>query len=226
MGVQHRDDESPNYDILINFLLDRSGSMADSEKAVREHYNAYIKSQAKLPGKARVSLSIFDTIYDEVYSNLPINEVPLLDHRTYFARGGTALLDGLGRLIKTIDAIPNKPSKVVVVVNTDGEENSSREFTLTQVKELVTERQENHDWQFVFVGAGIDAFHGGVSLGMRGHGTFAVAAGPMGQSMGYNHLNTVTSSYRSGAMPTMDMANPDPVPVQPKKKKSSSANTR
>lgn len=186
-------------DILINVLLDRSGSMAHLQTDVIGHYNEFIRSQAKLPGNARVSLVIFDTEYKEVYLDRPINEVPELTNETYFARGGTAYLDAIGRLIRSVDAIKDKPRKVMFVINTDGEENSSKEFKLPDIKDTITERTNNHDWQFVFVGAGIDATAAGTSLGVSQWNTFAVASSPQGMTNTLSTVNLATSNYRSGA---------------------------
>lgn len=185
-------------DILINVLLDRSGSMSHLVNDVIGHYNTYIGQQRGLPGKATVSLVIFDTEYQEVYLGQDINLVPTLTKDTYFARGGTAYLDALGRLIKSVDAIPNKPKKVVFVVNTDGEENSSHEYNAKTIKEMVTERQNNHDWQFVFVGAGIDALKEAAKIGIRNFSTFTTTADAAGMDSSYNTLRSATTDYRSG----------------------------
>src|SRR5260221_8193508 len=89
-------DDHNNGDILINVLLDRSGSMGGKEKDVIGHFNTFIKDQAALPGKAQVSLVLFDDRYEEVYLGRDIKEVPELTNATYFVRGSTALLDAVG----------------------------------------------------------------------------------------------------------------------------------
>lgn len=210
-------------DILINILLDRSGSMAGYETDVIGHYNGYIKEQKELPGKATVSLVIFDDKYQEVYVGKDIKDVPELTKDVYFTRGNTAYLDALGRLVKSVDALKNKPAKVVFVVNTDGYENASRKFTRQQIKEIVTERQSNHDWQFVFIGAGIDAFEAVKDLGYHFTSVMQAAApsaGGIGQ--GFDNLSRSTTQYRSDISSTMDMSQ-EPEPV--KKKKTTTPNT-
>lgn len=191
-------DEGENTDILINVLLDRSGSMSGRENDVIGHYNKFIKEQRAIPGKATVSLVIFDTEYEQVYIDRDINEVPTLTRSTYYARGGTALLDAFGRLIQAVDKVKNKPNKVLFIINTDGEENSSREFTKEKIKELVTERQNNHDWQFLFIGAGIDAFsQGGAGIGLAGFQTFTAGGGTVGASNIGQITNSYTTNYRT-----------------------------
>jgi hypothetical protein len=197
-------------DILINILLDRSGSMGGYEKDVIGHFNAYIDEQKELPGKATVSLVLFDDRYEQVYLGKDIAEVPALTKDTYYVRGSTAYLDALGRLVKSVDALTNKPKKVVFVINTDGYENASREFNRTQIKEIITERTNNHDWQFVFIGAGIDAFESVKDLGFN---FLSVHASPSNANGGvedsYNNLSRSTTNYRSGVTATMDFTNPD-----------------
>ena len=195
-------------DILINVLLDRSGSMGGLETDVIGHYNQYIKDQREQPGKATVSLVLFDDRYEEVYIGRDINEVPELTKDTYYTRGSTAYLDAIGRLILAVDGIKNKPKKVVFIVNTDGLENSSQEFTFNKIKEMVTERHNNHDWQFVFVGAGLDKTQMERTISASGFGSYAVAsATPAGMSSTYSHVTRTTSDYRSGNSISLDMGN-------------------
>lgn len=192
-------DDKKDTDILINVLLDRSGSMSGRESDVIGHYNAFIKDQKPLPGRAAVSLVLFDTHYQEVYLGKDIYDVPPLDSSTYYVRGSTALLDALGRLIMSVDGMTNKPNKILFLINTDGYENSSHEYTKAKVKELIKERQDNHDWQFLFIGAGVDAFseYTGAGLGLNSWQTFTSSNTPQGLSNSSNYSNTVTREYRT-----------------------------
>ena len=154
----------------IAVVLDRSGSMqtvkADTEGGLR----AFLAAQHDAPGDTVVSLYQFDTSYDIVYENTPLAEVPAF---TLIPRGGTALLDAVGRTITTVGAqlaaMPeaDRPGEVIVVILTDGEENSSREFRLDAVKKLITEQQDTYGWQFVFLGADQDAFAAAAGMGIR-----------------------------------------------------------
>lgn len=192
-------DDKTNTDILINILLDRSGSMSGKQSDVIGHYNAFIKEQAALPGKAMVSLVLFDDEYRQVYLNKPIGDVPELDNATYYVRGNTALLDAVGKLIASVDGVKDKPNKVLFLINTDGMENASHEYTKAIVKEMVTERQENHDWQFLFIGAGVDAFseNTGAGLGLKSYQTFTGSSSAAGLSNTNAYSSSYTRSYRT-----------------------------
>lgn len=194
-NIHHTADE--NKGILINVLLDRSGSMSGRESDVIGHYNAFIKEQRSIPGEARVSLVIFDTEYEEVYLNKDIHSVPKLTSTTYFPRGGTALLDSLGKLITSVDAIKDKPEKILFVINTDGFENSSREFNRDQIKALVQERTNNHGWEFLFIGAGLDAFAEAQTYGVAAYSTFTGSNTAAGFYNSTQVLNSVTRTMRT-----------------------------
>lgn len=117
--------------------------------------------------KAVLSLFQFDTEYEKVYENVDVKDVP---EYKLIPRGGTALLDGIGRTINAIgerlDKATEKPDNVVIVIITDGEENSSREFTIDKVKELIKHQEDKYSWSFVYIGAQQDAIEVGGSLGI------------------------------------------------------------
>lgn len=190
-------DEKENTDILINVLLDRSGSMNGRETDTIGNFNSLIAEQKKIPGKVLVSLTQFDDVYEEVYVGKDINEVPKLTSSVYFVRGMTALLDAVGKLIARVDALKDKPEKILFVINTDGQENSSREFNFAKIKELVTERRDNHGWEFLFIGAGLDAFSQGSQMGFNAGQTFTASNSAAGSANTYSYVNSVTSTLRS-----------------------------
>lgn len=164
---------------LIAALLDRSGSMATIKSDTEGGFNAFIEEQRNQPGKVDVTLAQFDTEFDWVYRNVAVADVPLLHLEP---RGGTALLDGMGRLITEVgDELRTRPDHlrpglVVVVITTDGHENSSRLWTKADVRSLITQQQDIYKWKFVFLGANMDAVAVGASYGI-----------PRGQSMSYTH---------------------------------------
>lgn len=190
--------------MLINVILDRSGSMGGLVQSVIEHFNNY-KEEVSHIKNTRMSIYQFDTTYETIAENMPVSEIPDLTKKIYFARGGTALLDAIGRTIRNIDAIADKPSKIVIVINTDGEENSSHEYKFAQIKEMVTERQNNHDWQFVFVGAGLDAFSVGTSWGINSGSTWTTSNTTRGYGDTYTVLAAATTSYAGGQSTFMNM---------------------
>jgi hypothetical protein len=155
---------------LIAVLLDRSGSMESVKSDTEGGFNAFIDTQRGEPGDARVTLAQFDTHYEVVYANRPIGDVPRLDLQP---RGGTALYDALGRLITDVGAelaaLPDdqRPGTVVVVVLTDGHENSSHEWTHDAVSAAIRRQESDYSWAFLFLGANMDAVQIGTALGIQ-----------------------------------------------------------
>ncbi len=153
---------------LIAVLLDRSGSMESVKSDTEGGFNAFVDAQRAEPGEALVTLAQFDTEYEVVYSNRPIADVPRLALQP---RGGTALYDALGRLITDVGAelaaLPedDRPGTVIVVVLTDGHENSSREWTHAAVTAAIKRQENDYAWDFIFLGANMDAVAVGTSLG-------------------------------------------------------------
>lgn len=153
---------------LLAVLLDRSGSMASIKDDTEGGFNTFVDKQ-RLPGKSvGVTLAQFDTEYDVVYANRPIAEVPPLDLQP---RGMTALYDAIGRLITDVGselaASPEseRPGAVTVVVLTDGHENSSQEWTHSAVKAAIKRQEQEYAWDFLFLGANMDAVAVGTSMG-------------------------------------------------------------
>ncbi|HYO04354.1 MAG TPA: vWA domain-containing protein [Mycobacterium sp.] len=153
---------------LIAVLLDRSGSMESIKADTEGGFNAFIAEQAKEPGEARVTLAQFDTEYEVVYADRPIADVPRLRLQP---RGATALYDGVGRLITDVGAAlaarpeAERPGHVIVVVMTDGHENSSIEWTHEAVGAAIKRQESEYSWYFVFLGANMDAVAVGARMG-------------------------------------------------------------
>ena len=127
-------------------ILDRSGSMSGSEKEVINSFNKFIKDQKKIEGKAKVTLVLFDNEYEKPWTKIPLKNTPKLTEELYYVRGMTALNDAIG---KTINEFSNK-KKVIMLIQTDGLENASREFSPQQVKKLIKKKD---NWEFVFIGS-------------------------------------------------------------------------
>jgi len=168
----------------IAVLLDRSGSMGDIKDDAIGGFNCFLKEQKAAGANATLTLVQFDTeSTDVVHESMPILEVPDLNHQTFQPRGGTPLLDALGQTIdstgRALAAIPeaNRPNKVVFVVITDGQENSSHQHTKASVKERIDRQSSQYNWQFVFLGAYQDAFDeaGAVGIAMGNAANFAPA---------------------------------------------------
>lgn len=137
-------------------------------------FNAFIEAQRAVPGEAHLTLVQFDDEHEVVHWRVPIQEVPLLTGETYAPRGATALLDAIGRTVtdlsRRVDALSStaRPERVMVVVQTDGEENASREWTRRQVFQLIRRCRRERGWEFVFLAANQDAIAEGGRMGFPG----------------------------------------------------------
>ena len=153
----------------LYFLLDRSGSMQSIKSDIEGGFAAYLDEQRKAPGEALASLSQFDDVYEVVYADRPLADVPPLDLQP---RHMTALHDAMGRLITDagakLAALPEdqRPGTVVVAIMTDGLENASKEWNAASIKALVTQQTDTYGWQFMYMGADQDAIEVGESLGV------------------------------------------------------------
>ena len=145
------------------FILDRSGSMAGLEADTIGGFNAMIEKQRRQDGKALVSTVLFDGVTEVLHDRVPLDRVPLLTDRTYTVRGCTALLDAVGGAIHHIGNIhkyarrEDVPEKTIFVITTDGMENASRRYSYEKVKQMIARQQKKYGWEFLFLGANIDA---------------------------------------------------------------------
>ncbi|MET9492334.1 vWA domain-containing protein [Nocardia sp. NPDC006630] len=166
-------------------LLDRSGSMQSIKTDTEGGFDAYIEQQREVPKRIEVTLAQFDTEYELVYANRPLAQVPPLQLQP---RGMTALYDAVGRLITDVGSElaardeAERPGTVILVVLTDGHENSSKEWSHAAVKALITQQQDTYDWNFLFLGANIDAVAIGTDMGFSARQSITYAAAPQGVS--------------------------------------------
>lgn len=188
------------------FVLDRSGSMISLTADTIGGFNELIEKQKKIEGDAYVTTVLFDHEYEVLHDHVALGEVAPLTDREYFARGGTALLDAVGRTINTVGvrlaATPEeeRPAHVVFVITTDGMENASREYTAKQVREMVEHQQQKYSWQFVFLGANMDAVSEAGKLGISASHAANFAPSRRGVSMMYRMaLDEVMCSARVGS---------------------------
>ena len=164
----------------ITMVIDRSGSMQSIQSDAEGGINSFIEQQKQEPGEANVTLVQFDTDYEFVHSGVPIRKVPAFK---LVPRGSTALLDAVGRAINETGARlaaleeSQRPGLVVFVIVTDGEENSSREFSRDQIRKMVEHQQSAYKWQFTFLAANQDAFAAGGSMGIAQDGIAAYSMG-------------------------------------------------
>lgn len=202
----------------IGVIIDKSGSMSHLTRDTIGGYNTFLREQKAVPGDAVLTLALFSDRYELVHDSLPLQEVPELTETTYRAGGSTALLDAIGR---TVDAMGRKlasmkeeerPSKVVILVMTDGEENASTDFKHAKIKEMVSHQQDRYNWQFVFIGANIDSFSVGTSMGVAAGSTYSYSSVPgayNGVTAVFNNASNSMHAYRTSVAGTsFNMADP------------------
>jgi len=153
-------------------VIDESGSMQSVVTDTIGGFNTFLETHQKLPGEAKLTLVKFDTTYNVVYNGVDVREVKPLDKTTYSPGGMTALLDSVGKAIdevgKRYDSMKKKekPGKVIFLIITDGQENSSKEYTKQQIKEKTKQRQDVDKFEFVFMGADQDAWSNAQAIGI------------------------------------------------------------
>ena len=147
----------------IVFILDRSGSMAGLEDDTIGGFNAMIEKQKRELGEALVSTVLFDNDCQVIHDRVNIQKIEPMTRKEYYVRGCTALLDAVGRAIHHIGNVhkyareEDRPEKTLFVITTDGMENASQEYTYDRVKKMIQHEQEKYGWEFIFLGANIDA---------------------------------------------------------------------
>ena len=147
----------------IVFILDRSGSMAGLEDDTIGGFNAMIQKQKGEEGEAYVSTILFDNHTEVIHDRADIQEIHPMTRKDYYVRGCTALLDAVGKSIRHIGNVhkyareEDRPKKTLFVITTDGMENASREYTYERVRKLIEHQKEKYGWEFLFLGANIDA---------------------------------------------------------------------
>ena len=155
------------------FILDRSGSMAGLEGDTIGGFNAMIEKQRGEPGEAVISTVLFDNETEVIHDRIPLDGVPRLTEKEYYVRGCTALLDAVGGAIHHIGNVhkyareEDRPEKTLFVITTDGMENASRRYTYEKVKAMIARQRETYGWEFLFLGANIDAAREAARFGIR-----------------------------------------------------------
>jgi len=189
-----------NYTDIIG-ILDRSGSMKSMQRDTEGGFNTFMEEQKKLDGECTATLYQFDTKHEIVYDTIPVSEVPPLN---LVPRGGTALLDALGTAIASRGekyaamSEEDRPEHVVFVVITDGEENSSKEYTHDQVKSMIEHQQEAYGWTFVYLGANQDAITVAASYGIAAASAMTYTKSGVGST--YSSASAGITKMRSTGM--------------------------
>jgi len=185
------------------FILDRSGSMHGLESDTIGGFNSMIEKQRELEGEALVSTVLFNDGRSVIHDRVDVRKVEPLTEKQYTVSGCTALLDAVGNSIHHIGNVhkyareEDIPEHTVFIITTDGLENASREYSLQEIRKMVKKRSEKDGWEFLFLGANMDAFHAAEGLGIRRDRTANYHNDPMGQAVVYGSVSRALKSVRT-----------------------------
>ena len=185
------------------FILDRSGSMAGLEKDTIGGFNAMIEKQKAEDGEAVVSTVLFDNESEVIHDRLTLDAVPAMTGKEYYVRGCTALLDALGGAIHHIGNVhkyareEDRPEKTLFVITTDGMENASRRYSYEKVRAMITRQKEKYGWEFLFLGANIDAAREAARFGISADRAANYNADAQGTEVIYRAVSETVCNFRA-----------------------------
>ena len=186
------------------FILDRSGSMSGLEQDTIGGFNSLIEKQKKEPGQTLVSTVLFDNFSEVIHDRLSLDKVPAMTDREYYVRGCTALLDAVGGAIRHIGNIhkyarkEDVPEKTLFVITTDGMENASHRYNYARVRDMIRRQQEKYGWEFLFLGANIDATAEAKRFGIAPERAANYHCDEEGTALNYAVISDVVRSVRMG----------------------------
>lgn len=187
----------------IVFILDRSGSMAGLEDDTIGGFNAMIEKQKNEEGEAYVSTILFDNYVEVIHDRVDIRKVRPMTRRDYYVRGCTALLDAVGRTIRHIGNVhkyareEDRPEKTLFVITTDGMENASREYSYERVRRMIEHEKEKYGWEFIFLGANIDAAREAARFGITEDRAVNYHADSVGTAVIYEAVSEAVCNVRA-----------------------------
>lgn len=196
------DTDQPTTHVLM--CVDMSGSMATLAADVRGGFNTYVADLGRDSATYSITATLFDTELIRLTQAAAPADVPKLDRTNYAPRGMTALLDAVGHTISDFDAAhPSLPGgdRVLLVIQTDGQENSSREFNFESIKRLITEREASGRWTVVYLGAGADTWNQAARMGVGRSNYVNTDASGVGTRSSYSGLTRGTTAFAAGAAP-------------------------
>ena len=191
----------------IIFILDRSGSMAGLESDTIGGFNSLIAKQKKEDGQALVSTVLFDDRSDVLHDRVPLDKIAPMTDDDYFVRGCTALLDAVGGAIHHIGNVhkyarpEDRPEKTMVIITTDGMENASKRYTYEKVKSMIERQKEKYGWEFIFLGANIDAVEEAGRFGISDDRAANYHSDEEGTALNYEVLSEAICQVRMGCAP-------------------------
>lgn len=185
------------------FILDRSGSMSGLESDTIGGYNAMLEKQKKESGEAVLTTVLFDDKYELLHDRINLREIAAITDKEYFVRGSTALLDAVGKTINKIGNVPKNTAEaeraehVMVVITTDGMENASCEFSYEKVKNMIEHQKSKYGWEFIFLGANIDAIATAERFGISKDRATNYHADSAGTLLNYAVISETVSCLRT-----------------------------
>lgn len=198
----------------VVFILDRSGSMSGLEADTIGGFNSMIKKQQKEEGEAIISTVLFDDECQVLYDRIPVNKVEPMNDKQYFVRGCTALLDAIGGAVHHIGNIHKNskeediPEKTLFIITTDGMENSSYKYNYDKVKKMIEKKKKKNNWEFLFLGANIDAIEVAGRFGIDANRALNYKSDHRGTKLNYEVLSKTVSAFRgckSASKQSVDM---------------------
>ncbi len=196
----------------IVFILDRSGSMSGLENDTIGGYNSLIEKQKKEDGEAIISTVLFDDKIEVLHDRVTLDEIKPMTDKDYYVRGCTALLDAVGGAIHHIGNVhkyarkEDRPEKTLFIITTDGQENSSRIYSYDKVKKMVERQKKKYGWEFLFLGANIDAIAEAARFGINADRAVKYECDEVGTELNYRVLSKTVSMVRQCSLDDMDEA--------------------
>ena len=188
-------------------ILDRSGSMSGLESDTIGGYNSMLEKQKRGKGEVLVSTVLFDDQIEVLHDRMPLEKVKPITEKDYYVRGCTALLDAVGNAIHHIGNVhkyareEDRPEKTIFVITTDGYENASRQYSYSKIKDMVTRQKEKYGWEFLFLGANIDAISVAGSFGISADRSVNYHSDSEGTALNYEVLSDAVCCMRASAAP-------------------------
>lgn len=186
------------------FIIDRSGSMCGLESDTIGGFNAMLKEQQAVEGEAFVTTVLFDDKYELLHDRIDIKALTPLTDKDYTVRGTTALLDAVGKTIHKIRKVQKsttedyRAEKVMFIILTDGQENASREYSADRIKKRIGHQKEKYGWEFIFIGANMDAVAEAGKLGIAADRAQNYSADGNGTSVAYTAMTFASTAFRNG----------------------------
>ena len=186
------------------FILDKSGSMAGLEKDTIGGFNALVEKQRQLQGDVRVTTVLFNQSYELLHDRISLRGISPLTEDDYEVGGTTALLDAIGSTVQKIANAQKRTmeeeraDKVMFVITTDGMENASCEYNYKKINEMIASQKQKFNWEFIFLGANIDAVATARQFGVEEEFAVEYHADPEGTQLNYQVLSEAVSSFRTG----------------------------